>query len=211
MEKVTCSEFSPKPKSVAPAVGCGNGKGQKARRRARDRQLKEAKRREEKTKQVQEEEVKKQQVVSADEQHITLSLPIASHPEVVVDIDNGTLHEIHQLETTPPYLQPDEISLDTSFLVGFPLPISKGSLHKLLEEVSKTINSLDIPTESASSASSATPEISMEQLQGALSELEAYFSLSVGAALLDEATLLRFKQASELLVHKPGFLGEGKC
>lgn len=35
--------------------------------------------------------------------------------------------------------------------------------------------------------------------------------LSVDAALLDEATLLRFKQASELLVHKPGFLGEVKC
>ena len=95
--------------------------------------------------------------------------------------------------------------------MGFPLFISKDSLHKLLEEVSKTINNLDVPTESASSASSATPETSMEQLQGALSELEAYFSLSVGAALLDEATLLRFKQASELLVHKPGFLGEGKC
>ena len=95
--------------------------------------------------------------------------------------------------------------------MGFPLSISKDSLHKLLEEVSKTINNLDIPTKSASSAFSATPETSMEQLQGALSELEAYFSLSVGAALLDEATLLRFKQASELLVHKPGFLGEGKC
>lgn len=52
----------------------------------------------------------------------------------------------------------------------------------------------------------------MEQLQGALRELEAYFSVSVDAALLDEATLLRFKQASELLlVHKPGFLGEVKC
>ena len=95
--------------------------------------------------------------------------------------------------------------------MGFPLSISKDSLHKLLEEVSKTINNLDIPTKSASSAFSATPETSMEQLQGALSELEAYFSLSVGAALLDEATLLGFKQASELLVHKPGFLGEGKC
>ena len=95
--------------------------------------------------------------------------------------------------------------------MGFPLSISKDSLHKLLEEVSKTINNLDIPTKSASSAFSATPETSMEQLQGALSELEAYFSLSVGAALLDEATLLRFKQASELLVHKPGFHGEGKC
>nr|POF12024.1 hypothetical protein CFP56_47281 [Quercus suber] len=51
----------------------------------------------------------------------------------------------------------------------------------------------------------------MEQLQGALTELEAYFSLSVDAALLDEATLLRFIQASELLVRKPGFLGEVKC
>ena len=91
--------------------------------------------------------------------------------------------------------------------MGFPLSISKDSLHKLLEEVSKTINNLDIPTKSASSAFSATPETSTEQLQGALSELEAYFSLSVGAALLDEATLLGFKQASELLVHKPGFLG----
>lgn len=78
---------------------------------ARDRQLKEAKRREQETNQVQEEEVQKQQVVNADEQHITLSLPIASHPEVVVDIDNGTLHEIHQLETTPTSSQQDEISL----------------------------------------------------------------------------------------------------
>uniref|UniRef100_A0A7N2QWY8 Uncharacterized protein n=1 Tax=Quercus lobata TaxID=97700 RepID=A0A7N2QWY8_QUELO len=156
-------------------------KAKKQEEEARDRQLKEAKRREEETKQVQEEEVQKQRVVNADEQHITLSLPIASHPE------------------------------NTSFLVGFPLSISKDSFHKLLEEVSKTINNLDIPTKSASSAFSATPETSMEQLQGALSELEAYFSLSVGAALLDEATLLRFKQASELLVHKPGFLGEGKC
>ena len=70
-------------------------KAKKQEEEARDRQLKEAKRREEETNQVQEEEVQKQQVVNADEQHITLSLPIASHPEVVVDIDNGTLHEIH--------------------------------------------------------------------------------------------------------------------
>ena len=95
--------------------------------------------------------------------------------------------------------------------MGFPHSISIDSLHKLLEEVSKAIINLDIPTKSASSASSATPEPSMEQLQGALTKLEAYFSVSVDAALLDEATLLRFKQASELLVHKPGFLGEGKC
>ena len=100
---------------------------------------------------------------------------------------------------------------DIPCLLGFPHSISIDSLHKLLEEVSKAIINLDIPTKSASSASSATPEPSLEQLQGALTKLEAYFSVSVDAALLEEATLLRFKQASELLVHKRGFLGEVKC
>lgn len=50
-----------------------------------------------------------------------------------------------------------------------------------------------------------------KQLQEALTELKAFFSLSVDKALLDEATLLRFKQASGLLVQRPDFLGELKC
>ena len=44
-----------------------------------------------------------------------------------------------------------------------------------------------------------------------MTELKDFSSLSVDEALLDDATLFRFKQASRLLVHRPDFLGEAKC
>ena len=85
------------------------------------------------------------------------------------------------------------------------------SLLNLMDEVSKIINNLKIPTKSTSSPSGSLSEPSIEQLQDALTELKAFFSLSVDEALLDDATLFRFKQASRLLVHRPDFLGEAKC
>lgn len=80
-----------------------------------------------------------------------------------------------------------------------------------MDKVSKIINNLKIPTKSASSPSLSLSEPSVEQLQKALTELKDFSLLSVDEALLDDATLFRFKQASRLLVHRPDFLGEAKC
>ena len=88
---------------------------------------------------------------------------------------------------------------------------STESILNLMDKVSKIINNLKIPTKSASSPSGSLSEPSIEQLQKALTELKDFSSLSVDEALLDDATLFRFKQASRLLVHRPDFLGEAKC
>ena len=88
---------------------------------------------------------------------------------------------------------------------------STESILNLMDKVSNIINNLKIPTKSASSPSGSLSEPSIEQLQKALTELKDFSSLSVDEALLDDATLFRFKQASRLLVHRPDFLGEAKC
>ena len=88
---------------------------------------------------------------------------------------------------------------------------STESILNLMDKVSKIINNLKIPTKSASSPSGSLSEPSIEQLQKALTELKDFSSLSVDEALLDDATLFRFKQASRLLVHRPDFVGEAKC